>query len=448
MEYNYRHQATQHLLYSMANLGQVRKHGPRIIVRGHDCYVWDIDGKRYIDGFAGLQLTNVGHGRKEIADAVTRQMGEIEYWHLFAGFCNLPAVKLSSKLADLAPGNLQVTHFVNSGSEAADSAFKIARQYQRKRGFAQKYKIIYRNRAYHGMTMGATSAAGDKAFRAYHEPLVPGFIRIPNNHCYRCHFGLSYPMCDLQCARVLETTILEEGPETVAAFIADPVQGSTGGYIPPVPEYIPMVREICRKYNVLYIDDEVITGFGRTGKMFGIEHWQQAPDIMIVAKGLSSGYLPVGAVIMTSEIADTLQDEAFLHGMTYGGHPACAAAALANLEIVERESLPARAARMQGYVMERLRSMLDYSIVGEVRGIGMMYALEIVRDKSSKESFAQASARIVEIAAEKGLILRVGSMGGSVLMCPPLIMTEELADEMLDIVSETISEVSRELGML
>lgn len=442
--------AAKYVLYPMGDLARMRREGVRIIVRGEDCHVWDIDGNKYIDGLAGLQVTNIGHGRKEVVEAVVRQMSQIEYWHTF-GQANLPMVVLGEKLASMTPGALNVFHFVNSGSEANDTAFKIARQYQRRRGFPLKYKIIYRDRAYHGMTMGATSAAGDKVYRVFHEPLVPGFVRIPNCHCYRCAFHKEYPGCGIECARALERAILEEGPETVAAFIADPVQGSLAGYVPPVPEYIPMVREICSKYDVLYIDDEVITGFGRTGKMFGIENWGVVPDIMVMAKGLSSGYLPIGAVAMKEEIADVLQHGMFFHGMTYGGHPTCAAAALANLGILEREELPRKAAEMEPYVMGKLREFLDFPVVGEVRGIGMMYAVELVKDKAAREPFPPETgfaARVVEAAARRGLLIRVGSLGGSILMCPPLTMTRELADEMLNIVKESIVAVAREVGAM
>lgn len=439
--------AKKHLLYSMAHLGRIRQEGIRIIVRGEDCHVWDIHGNKYIDAMAGLQVTNVGHGRKEIAQAISRQLEDIEYWHMF-GSSNLPAVQLAERIDRITPGSLSVSHFCSSGSEANDSAFKIARIYHRMRGQGLKHKIIYRDHSYHGMTMGATSAAGNKAYRAMCEPLVPGFVRIPNCHCYRCFCGKEYPSCGIECARALERAILEEGPETVAAFIVDAVQGSASGYATPVPEYIPMVWEICKKYDVLYIDDEVITGFGRTGRMFAVEHWGIEPDIMTMAKGLSSGYLPIAAAVVTGEIADVLQDTMFLHGMTYGGHPTCAASALANLDIMEREELPAKAASMEPYAMERLQGFLDYPIVGEVRGKGMMYALEIVKDKATREAFSAdvpAAAKVVEAAAQRGAIFRVGAFGRAVLICPPLTMTRDLVDQMMSILKEAVAEVSKEV---
>ncbi len=437
------------LLYSFTKLADVQEKGAKIIVKGEDCFVWDAQGKRYIDGFAGLQVVNIGHGRKEVAEAVYKQMQELEYWHSFFGFTTQPTVKLVEKLAAIAPGNLNVTHFVNSGSEGNDSAFKIVRAYFKSKGQGGRYKIIYRDKAYHGMNMGATSANGFAGNRTPYEPLVPGFVRIPHCHCYRCPMGKEYPACNIECAYALEEAILAEGPESVAAFIADTVQGTIGGYIPAVKEYFPIIRDICDKYGVLFICDEVITGFGRTGKMFGIEHYPGVqPDIMVVAKGLSSGYVPLGAVIVSDEVAATLAEGLFLHGYTYGGHPVATACALVNIDIIERERLPEKAAETGSYIAGVLESFLELPFVGEARAAGMMFALELVQDKETKKPFPVGfAARVLEVAWEKGLVVRMSTGGYALLLCPPLTMSKKIAGQMLAILKEALVEVGKEFGM-
>ncbi|MCJ7806387.1 MAG: aspartate aminotransferase family protein, partial [Clostridia bacterium] len=359
-------QGQEQMLYSFTRLADVKEKGAKVIVRGEDCHVWDSEGKRYIDGFSSLQVVNIGHGRKEVAEAVYKQMRELEYWHSFFGFTTAPTIKLVEKLAAITPGDLNVVHFVNSGSEGNDSAFKIARAYFYKQN-SRKYKILYRDKAYHGMNMGAISANGFAGNRVPYEPLVPGFIRIPQCYCYRCPFDKEYSSCNIDCALALEKTILQEGPESVAAFIADPVQGSIAGYVPAVKEYFPLVREICDRYNILFICDEVITGFGRTGKMFGIEHEGVIPDIMVIAKGLSSGYIPLGAVIVSEKIAAVLSDTIFTHGYTYGGHPVATACSLANIEIIERENLVQNAEEIGNYLEGRFQEFLDLPFIGEIR---------------------------------------------------------------------------------
>lgn len=435
------------LLYSFTRLQDVRQGGARVIVRGEDCHVWDDEGKRYIDGFAGLQVVNIGHGRREVAEAVKRQLDELEFWHSFFGFTTAPTVKLAEKMASLAPGSLAVSHFVNSGSEGNDSAIKIARAYHRARG-ENRYKIVYRDRAYHGMNIGSTSINGLAANRNPYEPLLPGMVRIPQCHCYRCPFGVSYPGCALECALALERAIVEEGPESVAAFIADPVQGTIGGYVPPVPEYFPLVREICTRYGVLFICDEVITGFGRTGKMFGIEHYPGAqPDVMVTAKGLSSGYIPLGAVTVTEEVASVLEQGIFFHGYTYGGHPVATACALANIEIIEKENLPQKAAVTGTHIAAGLRRFLDHPAVGEVRAQGMMFALELVKNKETRENQpVEFATTVMNRAFAKGLIMRMSTAGRSLLLCPPLTMTPALGDEMLSILEEALGKVEKEFG--
>lgn len=428
------------ILFSFGHLTDIRARGARVIVRGEDCHVWDEKGKRYIDGFSGLQVVNIGHGRKEVTEAVCRQMEKLQYWHSFFGFTTAPAIELAEKLAAITPGSLNTVHFVNSGSEGADSAFKLSRAFFALQGL-RKYKILYRNKAYHGTNMGATSANGYAGNRSFYEPLVPGFIRVPQCHCYRCPFSLQYPACKIACALALEKTILDEGPETVAAFIADPIQGSVGGYVPAVKEYFPLVRQICDRYNVLFICDEVITGFGRTGKMFGIEHEKVVPDIMITAKGLSSGYIPIGAVMVSEKIAGVLADAVFAHGYTYGGHPVAAACALANLAIIEKENLAQNAAEIGNYLAKQLQKL---PCLGELRSRGMLFGLELVRDVRTREPFPVGfAASIIEKAYENGLIMRMSTGGAALLLCPPLTMKKTLACELAGILQQSMEEVCR-----
>ncbi len=436
--------AENHMLYSFASLSEVQQKGATVIVKGEDCYVWDQEGKCYIDGFAGLQVVNIGHGRKEVVDAVYQQMQELQYWHSFFGFTSKPTVQLVEKLAELLPGNLNVSHFVNSGSEGNDSAFKIVRAYFKSIGQGGRYKIIYRDKAYHGMNMGATSANGFANNRAPYEPLVPGFIRIPHCHCYRCPMDKEYSSCNIECAYALEEAIIGEGSDTVAAFIADPVQGSIGGYVPAVKEYFTIVREICDKYGVLFICDEVITGFGRTGKMFGIEHYQGVePDLMVMAKGLSSGYIPMGAVVVSDQIASVLAKGMFAHGYTYGGHPVAAACALSNIGIIERENLANKAAETGAYIAQALESFLKYPWAGEIRAKGMMFGIELVQDKVNKKPFPVEFAKsILDLARDKGLLLRMNTGGNSLLLCPPLTMSKDIADNMVAILEEVIVQTA------
>ena len=436
--------AERQLLYSFTKLKDVQEKGARVIVKGEDCYVWDDRGKRYIDGFAGLQVVNIGHGRKEVADAVYKQMQELEYWHSFFGCTTGPTVQLVEKMAQIAPGTLNTTHFVSSGSEGNDSAFKIARAYFRARGQGGKYKILYRDRAYHGMSMGATSANGFSGNRVPYEPLVPGFIRVPHCCCFRCPVGKEYPSCKIECATALEQVILQEGPESVAAFIADPVQGTIGGYVPAVKEYFPIIREICDRYQVLFICDEVITGFGRTGKMFGIQQEGVQPDLMVVAKGLTSGYIPMGAVVLSDEVMETLAQGIFFHGFTYGGHPVAAACALTNIDIIEREDLAGKAEETGAYITRGLESFLEFPWVGEVRARGMMFAVELVKDRESRQPFpVEVAAGALESAWEKGLVMRMSTGGYALLLCPPLTMSREVADDMLAILKEVLLEVGK-----
>jgi adenosylmethionine-8-amino-7-oxononanoate aminotransferase len=433
--------------HDFTQMSDYRKEGARIIVKGEGSLVWDINGHELIDAQGGMWTTQVGHGRKEIAEAVARQTTQLEYYSLFS-FSNVPAIKLAEKLCSLAPGKLGVARLVSSGSEAIENAFKISRQYQSLMGFTKRYKVIARRRTYHGGTMGALSASGITQFRAAFEPLVPGFRHIPQPDCYRCELGLTYPHCGIGCARALEQQLLFENPETVAAFIAEPVSTGDGVIVPP-PEYYPMCREICSKYGVLFIADEVLTGFGRTGKLFACEHWGVEPDLMTFAKGVTSGYLPLGGVMLRTDISDQFLgglDESYKSGQTYSGHPVCSVAALVNIEIMERENLIERGKEIGEYLGGRLQELRKHPIVGNISGLGMLHGVHFVEDRTTRERLRSEISRFIWLKAwEKGVVYRYISHG--VGLAPPLILTKEQADQIVDVLHESILEAEKHFNL-
>lgn len=420
--------------------------GLHIYVKGEGCRVTDIDGKSYIDGFAGLMYKNVGYGRKEIADAAYAQMLELTSPPQY-DYATVPAVKLAAKLAQITPGSLSRTFLASGGSEANETAVKMAKHYQKLCDFGNRYKLIAREGEYHGfthLTMNLGKPTG-MVWAAY-EPLVPGVRYVPQPYCYRCPLGLQYPDCGLLCARELERVIQAEGPEMVAAVIMTAISQQTPVNVPP-SDYWPMIRSICDKYGVLLIDDEVVCGFGRTGKMFGIEHWGVVPDIMTMAKGLTSGYLPLAACISKSEVHSKFDEGRgfFFHIITFGGLPASCAAALANIEIIEREKLVERAATMGEYVSKRLQTLYEHSIVGDIRGIGLMWGVELVKDKKSKERLTPTEGRnLAAKLREAGLITRAED--GTIRFFPPLIITQDEIDESIAIMDKVIGELEKEFS--
>ena len=424
--------------------------GPTILVDGHGIYVQDLHGRQFIDGLSGLWNVNIGHGRTEIGDAVREQIGKLAFAPSFFGFSNLPSIALAKQLIAMTPPHLTRVFYTSGGSEANESAFKIARYYFKLNGQPQRFKIISRQQAYHGVSMGALSATGIQPYRDMAAPLVPGFSFIPAPYCYRCELGLSYPACELACASALEQKLQEEGPDTVAAFIGEPIMGAGGAIVPP-SEYWPTIEAICRKYGVLLILDEVITGFGRTGKRFALEHWDLGPDMLSLAKGISSGYVPLGASLITAEIYATLVDKApagapFPHGFTYNGHPVACVAALKNLDIIEQEQLIEQAAEVGAYFQERLRGFLDHPLVGDVRGLGLIAGVELVRDKGSKERFepsGNAGAVVMRLAFERGLICR--AILDTIALAPPLCITKGQVDDLVRIVGEALNRAQQEL---
>ncbi len=416
--------------------------GPLVLVRGKGATVVDAAGKEYIDAFAGLWNVNVGHGRAELAEAAAEQMRTLAYASGYAGMSNPPAIELADRLADLAPGDLKATFFTTGGAESNETAFKIARFYWKMNGKPDKVKIVALQRGYHGTTGAAMVATGMRQYWQHFDPIQWGFFHIPTHDCFHCPLHKSYPGCGIACASTLEQQILAEDPETVAAFIAEPVHGG-GGVITAPPEYFPKIREICDKYDVLFIADEVITGFGRTGKMFGLEHWGVNCDIMSFAKGITSGYQPLGGVMVNERVHRAFRNlppgGSFNHAYTYSLHPVCCAVGLRNLDILEEEELVARAAAMGERLKAKLEGLEDVEGVGEVRGLGLMVAVELAADKQGTPLPASLAAgeKIRRYAQEQGVLFR--ARGDVIMLAPPFVISEQQIDEIVSIVGDAIT---------
>jgi len=432
----------EHILHTAWPL----KEKPRDVVfdEGHGIMLRDTEGREYIDGSSQLVNVNLGHGRREIIEAAIEQLGKLQYTHTFWGFSNTAAIRCSQKLAELTPPGLDHFYFTSGGSESIETAIRMARLYWHAQG-KSKYKVICLHGSYHGTSAAAVAATslGNKGFQFGFGPVAPGFIHIPSYYCYRCAFKLEYPSCGILCAQFLAETIEKEDSGTVAAFLAEPEQGSAG-FISPPPEYWPMVREICDRYDVLLIDDEVMAGFGRTGKMFTAEHWNLIPDIMTMAKGITSGYLPYGAVAFGEKVWRGLPTGTpLMHGFTYSGHPVCAAAAVATIDVYVRERIPEHAARVGEYTVERLnKEVRPLPHVGDIGGLGLMIGVELVKDKKTKAPFApDVIERLQTQAREEGLIIRFMPRNGRVMISPPLIITTEEMDRLLDILVPLIAAI-------
>jgi adenosylmethionine-8-amino-7-oxononanoate aminotransferase len=425
---------------------------PTILVRGEGSRVWDQDGNAYIDALAGLFCVNAGYGRREIVDAVAAQMAEIPYVSPFS-FPSRPQIELAGKLAQLSPmGPRTRTFFVTGGSEAVETALKLAKVYQRRRGFGDRHKTISRRVAYHGTTMGALSVNGLTGIRNGFGPLVPGARHVPLPHRYRCDYCALSGRCRGTCADEIERLIEFEGPETIAAIIMEPVQNSGGAIVPP-PGYLQRVRQICDQYGIVMIADEVICGFGRVGAWFGSTALDVIPDIMTCAKGITSGYAPLGAVMASPTIADAFigdEGEKFMHGVTFGGQPANCAAALANIAIIEREALCHRAQTLGDYMIRELRAAVgEHPNVGDIRGMGLFLALELVHDQQSKQPLEEPNLMgwLSDQFKRRGLICRADDRLDPVIqLAPPLNIPEEDVDEVVAIVADVIHALGRRLG--
>ncbi len=433
----------QHLIHPLHHPNFHR--APKIWVKGRGSILEDAEGHEYIDGLAGLWNINVGHGRAELAQAAFDQMSTLAYHSAYIGGTNLPAIHLARKLSELTYPQINTFYFTTSGAESSESSFKTARFYWKAVGRPDKIKIISRMRGYHGVTMAAMSATGMPAYWTMFEPRVPNFLHIESPYPYRYNHQDKSVSAGVDAANLLEQKILEEGAETIAAFIAEPVQGAGGVIVPPA-DYFPRIREICDKYDVLFISDEVITGFGRTGKWFGLEHYNVQPDIMQFAKGITSGYVPLGGIGVSDKIAEVINSvppsQRWMHAATYSGHPTCCAVALENLRILEDEKLVERASVQGAKLMQSLASLRGMEGVGDVRGLGLIAAVEIVADKETKAQYPadrQLSQRMMDALLAKGLYTRV--LFDAIAVCPPLVVTDSEIDRIAQIIRETIPEV-------
>jgi adenosylmethionine-8-amino-7-oxononanoate aminotransferase len=432
-----------HLFLFRTPKDQLRE-GITVITKGDGVRVFDQDGNSYIDFVSAItRAIHVGYGQKEIADAVHEQICELPYW-ISRGFSNIPAMELAEVLADLTPGKITKFGFVCGGSEAVETAIKLAKHYHYYRGDKRRYKVISRRGAYHGVTGGALSVLGTiLPMRQIMEPLAPGTVFVESPYCYRCPIHLTYPSCDVACARDVERIIQFEDPEQISAFIGEPIQQGFGALAPP-KEYWKIIRDICDRYGILIIDDEVICGFGRTGKWFGIEHFDIEPDIMDMAKGLSSGYLPLGAAGCTDKVMEPI--DIFLHFHTYANHPVACAAALKNIEIMQRDNLIEHAYEMGIYLLDNLKNLESHPIAGEIRGMGLWAAIDLTTDKKSKASFPlNRITSMVNRAKKKGLIIK--SIGEALEFAPPLIIQKKEIDEAIKIVDECITEEEKDMGL-
>jgi adenosylmethionine-8-amino-7-oxononanoate aminotransferase len=422
------------------------------IERGEGIYIYDMDGKRYIDGTSGsAAVASIGHGVPEVIEAVESQVRQYAYCpsHYFA---NRPAMNLAELLGTIAPEGLNQVWLVSDGSEATETAVKFARQYHMVRGHPSKSLVVSRWFSYHGATLGALGYGGHSLRRNSFLPLYQNVPHIPAAYCYRCDFGLTYPDCGLRCAWALEKEIQRQGSENVAAFIAEPVVGAALGAVPPVDNYFGIIREICDRHDVVFIADEVMTGFGRTGKMFGMQNWDVKPDMMACAKGITGGYVPLGAVIIDTKIIDAMKEagQNVISGHTYSAHHLTAAAATAVVQYILDNGLVTRAQENGAYFIEKLETLKKHEIVGDVRGKGLLGGIELVKDKASKKPFPseeRISARFGSEALKRGLITYPGIgnvdgvLGDHILMAPPLIIERDQIDQIVDILDQVICSV-------
>jgi adenosylmethionine-8-amino-7-oxononanoate aminotransferase len=438
--------------------GHFARHGagitPPIITRGEGVTIWDEQGRSYLDGLSGLFVVQVGHGRAELAEAAANQARTLSFFPLWS-YATPPAIELAERLAHHAPGDLNRVFFTTGGGEAVESAWKLAKQYFKVTGKPGKYKVISRSIAYHGTPHGALAITGLPSYKAPFEPSTPGGVRVPNTNFYRApaHYETDAKQFGQWAANRIAEAIEFEGPDTVAAVFLEPVQNA-GGCFPPPPGYFERVREICDEYDVLLVSDEVICAFGRIGSMFACSDFGYVPDIITCAKGMTSGYSPIGAMIATDRLFEPFNDgdTTFTHGYTFGGHPVSAAVALANLDIMEREGLHDHVKESAPAFRATLEKLLDLPIVGDVRGEGYFYGIELVKDKGSKESFTSQECEwllrgfLSSALLEAGLYCRADDRGDPVVqLAPPLISGQKEFDQIEQILREVLSEAWRRL---
>jgi adenosylmethionine-8-amino-7-oxononanoate aminotransferase len=445
--------ARDHLWMHFTRMGSYQTAEVPVIVRGDGAYIYDARGKRYLDGLAGLFVSQLGHGRTELAEAAAKQASELAFFPLWS-YAHPKSIELAERVAGYAPGDLNRVFFTSGGGEAVETAWKLAKNYFKLTGKPMKHKVISRAIAYHGTTHGALSITGLPDLKAQFEPLVPSTFRVPNTNLYRAPIHGDDPVAfGRWAADQIAVAIENEGPSTVAAVFLEPVQNA-GGCFPPPPGYFERVREICDQYDVLLVSDEVICAYGRLGHMFGAERYGYQPDMITCAKGLTSGYAPLGAMIATDRLMEPfLQgDASFAHGYTFGGHPVSAAVALANLDIFEREGINEHVRDTEGAFRATLEKLLDLPLVGDVRGDGYFYGIELVKDKATKETFdSEESERLLRGFLSKalfdaGLYCRADDRGDPVIqLSPPLICDQTHFDEIEQILRAVLTEAETKL---
>lgn len=427
------------------------------IVRGEGVYLFDNEDRRYLDASGGAMVVNVGHGNAEIARAIGEQAAKLAYVSGMQ-FTHEPLEELARELCTIAPAGLNKAFFLSGGTEATEAAMKLARQYWMAKGQTTKYKVISRMPSYHGNTLGSMGVSGRQHYRTLFAPLYVDHPKIPPPLCYRCPWGKTFPQCDYECAQELELAIQQADPETVAAFIAEPVLGSTGGAMVPPEQYYPRVLEICRKYDVLFIADEILCGMGRTGDWFAISSYGVTPDILLVGKGLTGGYVALSAMLARDDIVTTIRESGseFLHAQTFAHHPVACAAGLATIHYLQQHDLLTRCKEMGALLHQELQSRLaSHPVVGDIRGRGLLAGLEFVKDKATRAPFPRAW-RVVELisatALAHGLVVWTnvghvdGKDGDSIMLAPPFIVTNEQVREIVTILSRVLDMVAEEIS--
>jgi adenosylmethionine-8-amino-7-oxononanoate aminotransferase len=433
----------------------LRRPSPLLVTRTEGVYFYTADGRKILDASGGPMAVNIGYGRREVAEAVSRSMARVSY--VLPVYSSQARVELSERIRKFLPESLNRLYFCSGGSEANEAAIKLARQYHVLTGHESKYKIITRDLSYHGMTIATLSMGDIKMRKRDFVPMLWDSRRIQACYCYRCPFQRTYPGCDLECARALEKKILEEGPDTVSAFMAEPIVAAAAGATVPPPGYFPLIREICDRYGVLLIFDEVVTGFGRTGEKMGMNHFQVVPDLVTFAKGVSSAYAPLGGMAVKDRILEPFEKSRsdFQHLYTFSFHPLSCAVGNEVLRIIEEEHLLERAAVMGDYLSKRLARLESLPLVGDIRGKGLLRGIEFVRDKKTKEPFPREKSvknRILRACFRKGVSFYPGyyedelGRGDHIMISPPFIITEEQIDQCLDILQEAIEECREELS--
>jgi adenosylmethionine-8-amino-7-oxononanoate aminotransferase len=438
----------------MSNLFYQTKSPRPVLDRAEGIYMWDVNGKRYIDGSSGAMVSNLGHSDPAVLEAMRAQMDKSTFGYRLH-FQTESSEKLAQMTANLAPEGMNKVFFVSGGSEAVESTLKLARQYVITQGQPQRFKVISRYPSYHGCTLGALAITGYAPMAAPFDPMMQRMPKIPAPRAYLDGLNPDDPATGLHYANMLETAILQEGPETVLAFIVEPVGGASTGALVPPAGYMQRIREICTQYGVLLIHDEVMTGGGRTGRFFGADHWGTSPDLIALSKGFGAGYAPLGAMIARDDMVEAVMaGGGFIHGFTYAGNPLACAAGVAVLDQVAKRDLAGNAARMGRLLQQRLEGLMQrYALIGDVRGKGLLTAFELVADRATMaplDPALNAHARLVDIAYDNGLIIysrrtRGGTSGDHFLVCPPLITTEAQLDEITDILDRSLAQYVAEL---